>query len=210
MRQTLKSASAIVHVSPEWAQVDAGILNRNVHTIRHAVVKSIAHSISGNNVNSNIFNIFYGGSIIPGVQSLALLKRVILSASTNNIKVFLAGNSATHAYFQKELGNDLVNYLGWLSSEEMNQIISNSNCTLVIACSKERVCIPSKFYELCAYEKPIWVIGEDAGAFSSLFNEWGHASIAIDNFEYQIKALNAALKKIIVICLILKPAKKNI
>ena len=193
MRHTLKSASAIVHVSPEWAWADAERLNRNVHTIRHAVVESTPHPIPVNNNTGNIFKIFYGGSIIPEVQSLALLKKVILAVDTNNIKIFLAGNSATNAYFQKELDNDLVNYLGWLSVEEMNLTISNCNCTLVIACSKDRVCIPSKFYELCAYEKPLWIIGDDIGAFSTLFDEWGHTPIGINKFEYQKKALVAAL-----------------
>jgi hypothetical protein len=201
MKAILSTAHAIAHISPEWAEIDAERLGLKVQTIRHAVPPPIAapndpgrerflREYSGN------FNVFYGGSISPDIQSLRLLKEVISHAGQLGIhvKVLLAGNNNAYMLFREELGMDVVKHLGWLSPADMNRYIFNCNCTLVVPWSKERIGIPSKFYELCSYPKPIWVIGYDLGAFKSLLAEWEHPPIEVGNLDFQEAALQAAIK----------------
>jgi len=201
MKSVLKSAHGIAHISPEWAAIDAGRLGLKVNTIRHAVPSKVSlANYAGDErfqrEHGGNFNVFYGGSISPDIQSLALLKTVIARAEQKgiHIKVLLAGNENAYNLFSAGLGADSVRHLGWLSPEEMNRYIANANCTLVIPWSKERVGIPSKFYELCSYPKPVWIIGNDLGAFNSLLKEWQHPEIKIDSAEYQEEAVLTAVR----------------
>ncbi len=201
MKSILSSAHAIAHISPEWAKIDAERLGMTVSTIRHAIPPKVSMPEDLNNERflreyAGNFNVFYGGSISPDIQSLRLLKDVISHAGQLGIhvKVLLAGNNQAYTLFRNELGMDVVKHLGWLSPAEMNRYIFNCNCTLVVPWSKERIGIPSKFYELCSYPKPIWVIGNDLGAFKSLLQEWQHPAIDVGNLGYQEMALMAAVK----------------
>ena len=110
-----------------------------------------------------------------------------------NIQIILAGNEDAYRFFKKELGDDRIKYSGWLTYDEMISCIASCNCNLVVACSKERDCIPSKFYELCTFGRPIWIIGEDGGVFDSLMDEWQHTRIAVSDPVYQQNALSAAI-----------------
>ena len=197
MKRILGTAKAVVHISPEWAATDAKRMGRDIYTIRHAVPESTAPKIEAApliEIDKNSFNVFYGGSIDHNIQSLEMLRTVIKSVeATANIHVWLAGNEHAYKYFKQELGDKVVKYLGWLSAGVMQQYIAQCDCTLVIPWSKERVGIPSKFYELCSYGKPIWIIGDDLGAFKSLLVEWQHPAIGIDNLYYQKQALKAAI-----------------
>ncbi len=196
MKKILRSATSVVQVSPEWATQDAKKLNRKVDVIRHAVVEKVPYNIanSDSQLPENTFKIFYGGSVNPGFQSLELVEKVLYSLHPQKkIKFYLAGNSFAYDYFTKALGKDKVEYLGWITAEQISEYIYNCDCTLLIACSKLRPCIPSKFYELCAYDKPMWIIGDDIGSFESLLNEWKHPQIGIDNLAFQELALQSAI-----------------
>jgi len=173
-------------------------MGREVATIRHAIpMRTIAppskeHLLKD---HSTSFNIFYGGSLSTNIQSLELLKKVLDDAKQagTTAHIFLAGNTFAYDLFRKQLGDDYLTHLGWLSRDQMDQYILSCDCTLVIPWSKERVGIPSKFYELCIYPKPIWVIGGDLGAFDTLLAEWQHPPLPIKDFELQKKTLAKAV-----------------
>lgn len=196
MRRILKTAKAISQVSPEWAETDGKHLGYKINVIRHAIPDAI--KMPEINVvpeqfskNKGSFNIFYGGSLSPHIQSLDVLKKVLSYANSINLsfKIFIAGNESVYNHFCHELGSQHIIQLGWLSKDEMNKYIFNCNCTLVITTSVMSGWLPSKFYELCSYPKPIWIIGGDIDAFTSLLNEWKHNRILTGDFEYQKKAL---------------------
>lgn len=199
-KKTLKSAKSVVHVSPEWAKMDGEIIGRKIETIRHAIPDKISAPLTKPDADfmsafKDSFNIFYGGSLSANIQSLELLKRVTLAAIAKGAKVHIlvAGNMNAFTLFKNEFGDEIVKHLGWLTPEQMNQYIMHCNCTLVVPWSKERIGIPSKFYELCIFPKPIWIIGNDLGAFDTLLAEWKHPKINIDSFEYQMNALEQAI-----------------
>lgn len=191
MQTTLKSARAISHISPEWAAIDAARLGLPVATVRHAIANPVMLPPVEMQYPAKEFRIFYGGSISADIQSLDLVKQVIQNAATKGItvKIVLAGNERARTLFAGALGENNIDYKGWLSTDEMNRVIAACNCTLVVPWSRERIGIPSKFYELCAYDKPIWIAGYDLGAFATLLAEWGHPAIEVGNIEYQTDAI---------------------
>ena len=201
MANVLRSAKAVVHVCPEWAEMDGNLVNRKIETIRHAIPKKIDvdspkyHSASID-VDRKAFNVFYGGYISPDTQSVATLKSVITSFSSpdTEIQLLLAGDDVAYNYLKQNLGDKAVRYLGWLTTEVMIQYILNCDCTLVVPWSKDRMGIPSKFYEYCSYGKPIWIIGDDLGSFTTLLLEWKHPEIKFGDNVYQRNALEAAVK----------------
>lgn len=199
MRNTLKSAKAIVHISPEWAAIDSAQVNLKFDTIRHAIPRKIDPPTITDDVlkdYKDYFNIFYGGSMSAAIQSLDLLKKIIEYGATVGIKVkvHLAGNDNAYRIFREGLGQEYIHHLGWVSADLMNQYIFSCDCTAVIPWSKVRIGIPSKFYELCSYPKPIWVIGYDLGAFDTLMDEWQHPKIQFGDFEFQKNTLLSAVK----------------
>jgi len=202
MKNILKTAKSIVHISPEWAEADGREIGRKMTTIRHAVPEDSPKIPSDFDAQFNIrfgdsFNVFYGGSLSPFIQSLTLLNRVVQYALSINIKVrlLIAGNQGAYDLFKQEFGEQVAVHLGWLTPQQMNDYVHCCNCTLAVPWSKERIGVPSKFYELCSYKKPIWIIGNDIGGFASILNEWKHPAIPIDDLEYQKKALISAAAK---------------
>lgn len=200
IKNVLKTAKSIVQVSPEWAENDGKEINRSIATIRHAVPTDNVKIDSNFDTEfkkhyGNAFNVFYGGSLSPKIQSLDKLKKLVEYANSINIKIniLIAGNQTSYIPFKEKLGEKVAIHLGWLDAIQMNEYIYNCNCTLVIPWSKNKIGIPSKFYEFCSYNKPIWVIGDDIGGFNSLLNEWKHPKILINDLEYQKKAFLAAV-----------------
>jgi hypothetical protein len=198
LRGVMRSAKAAVHISPEWAEADGITMGRKMETIRHAIPEQEITPAGNTNLleeYNDTFKIFYGGSLSADIQSLSLLRQVAEDAMQRGrkVRIFVAGNENCYNLFRQELGDTYLTHLGWLSRELMNQYILSCDCTLVIPWSKERVGIPSKFYELCVYPKPIWIIGGDLGAFDSLLREWQHPPIAIGSFDYQQEALAKAM-----------------
>jgi hypothetical protein len=199
-KKVLSTARAVVHVSPEWADIDGKIIGRKIETIRHAIPDNTTHQMVEpppgfiDNYKDS-FNIFYGGSLSAKIQSLALLRQTVQAAIENGAKIHLlvAGNLNAYTLFKNEFGDEVVKHLGWLTPLQMKQYITHCNCTLVVPWSKDRVGIPSKFYELCIFPKPIWIIGNDLGAFTTLLDEWKHPKIGIDSYSYQLNALQNAM-----------------
>jgi len=191
MQATLRSAHAISHISPEWAAIDSERLNLPISTIRHAIANPVALPQTEMRNPAKEFRIFYGGSISADIQSLDLVNQVIQNAAKKGItlKIVLAGNESARSLFSNSLGEESIDYKGWLSAEQMNTVIAACDCTLVVPWSKERIGIPSKFYELCAYDKPVWIAGYYLGAFPSLLAEWGHPPIEVGNVEHQTDAI---------------------
>jgi len=202
MKHTLKTAKSIVHISPEWAAADGREIGRKMTTIRHAVPEDSPKIPSEFDAQFSMrfgdsFNVFYGGSLSPFIQSLELLNGVVQYALSININVrlLIAGNQGTYDLFKQEFGGQVAIHLGWLTPQQMNAYVHCCNCTLAVPWSKERIGVPSKFYELCSYKKPIWIIGNDIGGFTSILNEWKHPAIFIDDLEFQKKALISAATK---------------
>ena len=198
----LKPAKAIVHISPEWAKADEKEIGLKIQVIRHAVPDAAVQPVHGNGAlmlseYTDCFKIFYGGSITPRIQSVELLKKVIKSVGNQQKKIMIlvAGHQNSYNYLKLELGDEMVRYLGWLSFDGMADCIFSCDCTLVVPWSKERVGIPSKFFEFCSFPKPVWIIGDDLGAFDSLMEEYGFKGLKINDFEFQKKALTAALRR---------------
>lgn len=196
MRSTLRTAHAVSHISPEWAAIDAERLSMPVATIRHAIANPIDLPKVAGEGNKHEFRVFYGGSISADIQSLDLIKQVIenVAKAGVTVKIVLAGNENARGIFSESLGESTIDYKGWLSTDEMNRVIAGCNSTLVVPWSKERIGIPSKFYELCAYAKPIWIAGYDLGAFKSLLEEWAHPPLEIGDVIWQTSAIMKACK----------------
>ena len=202
VKNVLRTAKSVIQVSPEWANKDGKQIGRNIYTIRHAVPEDNFKTASSFDLEfkkqyGNDFNIFYGGSLSIRIQSLDMLKEVIGYAKSIGLKinVFVAGNQSAYESFRDKLGPEVAIHLGWLTPEKMTTYIYNCNCTLVVPWSKYKIGIPSKFYEFCSYMKPVWIIGDDTGGFTSLLEEWKHPQILINDIEYNKKILLSAVKE---------------
>jgi hypothetical protein len=194
-RKILKRAHAIVQVSPEWAARDGRILGRKVEVIRHAVPADAPLPTTG--LSSNIpYTIFYGGGINPEEQGLDVLEQVLSNFIGVELRILIAGHKNTFEYFNRVLGNTCtIEYAGWLNHADYKTIIANCHCVLIVPCSlATRQVVPSKFYEMLATKKTIWIVGNDSGAFNSIFSECNMPSIPLGNIQYQVAALQAALK----------------
>ncbi len=193
----LKSAAAVVQVSPEWAEQDSIFCGRKVSCIRHAI--PVVNSLTPSKQNSDYFDIFYGGSLHKGSQSLHILvevfKQLKLKNLTSKIRLVLASNSDTVSTISECLSPYVtIKSMGWLSQDEYLTVIAQCNCFLVVPWSSlPRKVIPSKFYELCAWDLPIWVVGEDTGAFEILMREWEHPLLESNNIEKQTKLIEDIL-----------------
>ena len=201
-KKVLRSAQSLTIVSPEWAASDGKILNRKLNVIRHAIPAksglqehvSVPELIK---VHIGRFKMFYAGSLDTKVQSLDILKTTLSHATSAGIPftIFIAGNPSVYEDFKKALGpNDIV-YLGWLPKTEVESYMCHSDCNLLITCSDNLICVPSKFYELCNYPRPIWIVGRDNGSsFKSLASEWQFQEILTGDPDFQKKAFIAASK----------------
>ena len=195
-KKILATAHAVVHVSTEWAATDGKMLELSIKTIRHAV-PGVAASSNTVKDPSQPFTIFYGGSLSEQDQSLYVLKKVIngMEAFPRPAELLVAGTTPTYESFHRALGDAItIKNLGWLNKEDYNAQLVSCDCSLVIPWSTPpRQVVPSKFYELCGYGKPIWIVGNDTGGFACLLEEWKHPAIAPANIGFQQKALLAAI-----------------
>lgn len=197
-KQILSSAKARIHVSPEWAERDGKILKLEFNVIRHAVPEiDIPDMPHVNNISNRSFKIFYGGSLHKNDQSLTVLKNVLNSIGSPGwpVELHIAGPQYVYDIFLKELSPLIsVVHLGWLDQAKYSTAILNCDCSLVIPWSNSsRQVIPSKFYELCAFHKPIWIVGPDTGSFTYLLKEWEHPAIPFDDISCQTEALTLAM-----------------
>jgi glycosyltransferase involved in cell wall biosynthesis len=194
-RRIVKNATAIVHVSPEWAERDGEILNRKIETIRHAVSDWKDTPVTKVK-NDDTFVIFYGGSIDEENQKLDVLKAVLIKANLpEKVKFVISGHENTYRFFKETLGDKyVIESTGWLNATEYSQQINAADCILIIPwCNPTRMVIPSKFYEIAMSGKPIWIVGNDTGAFSTLLEEWQCPALKLNDIDFQVEALTKAL-----------------
>ncbi len=195
-KKILTTAQAVVHVSTEWAETDGKLLELNIKTIRHAVPNATTKTDTVQHPDKP-FTIFYGGSLSEQDQSLYVLKKAINDIDTfpRPVELLIAGTTPTFESFARVLGDAItVKNLGWLNKQDYNAQLAACDCSLVIPWSTPpRQVVPSKFYELCGYGKPIWMVGNDTGGFAYLLEEWKHPAIATTNIGFQQKALLAAI-----------------
>ncbi|NCX96667.1 MAG: hypothetical protein EBX41_09755 [Chitinophagia bacterium] len=198
-KRVLKSAKTVIQVSPEWAKAEAEGLGRNVVCIRHVVpapdnaLKSVRENPPPLN---NTFTIFYGGSINFNYQRLDILNQVSKQLPPDKkVVLSFAGTEAMYKKMEQHLeGNITLQNAGWLDAESYHRQVLSAHCCLVLPWAlPPRQVIPSKFYEFCQYDKPIWIVGNDTGSFSSLFNEWQHPKIPTGDASYQLQTLLNAL-----------------
>lgn len=192
--KALKVAKAIVHVSPEWAKEDGTNIHRNINVIRHAIPEQVLLPVTQPYAK---FTILYAGSLDQRMQSVDTLNEVFGKLDHPElVKMIIAGNDGVYDYFRQNITADVeIENAGWLQYQDYQRLVGNVDCCLVVPWwTNERVGIPSKFFDLCQFNKPVWIIGRDSGAFASLLAEWGHPPIPTGDVTFQVSALQKAMK----------------
>lgn len=178
LRKNLKFADEIIHVSPEWATLDSKRIGKKISVFRHVIPNNNFQNLEKSNLffDLNKTSIVYAGNIHfdqMKVQLLNVLKEF------KNINFYYAGNQEVSQELQKRGVSNT--HVGYLNFSELNSFYTQSDIIVVFAWySSDRKVIPSKFYEACSFKKPILIIGPDSGAFSILFEDWGHPNVVCD------------------------------
>lgn len=147
--------------------------------------KYIPHAIEDPNPlptlqSEDTLKILYYGSINFDIQSLDTFKLYISEIKKHlpklQVELNFAGNDFTAAELSEKLeGTISVNYLGWLSKEEVVEAIRVSDILFLLPWTDSiRQGVPSKFYEYCKYNRPIVILGEDSGGFEKEFGKQFH------------------------------------
>jgi len=197
-KKILSTAKAVVQVSPEWAAIETKVLGRPVDTIRHVVPDNrIAGLVSNPKPSNAPFTILYGGNINKQYQGLDVLLEIAERKNELNgpIQLVFAGHENVYKQLMNELNSKMdIVYHRWLDPKAYQQLILDCDCSLVLPWSKPpRLVIPSKFYEICLFNKPILIAGKDTGAFEILFKEWQHSPISFGEASFHIQAINNAI-----------------
>lgn len=189
LRQKLKFADHIIHVSPEWKNLDENRIGKEILVQRHCVpdLPEKNHLLDAFFLNDskNKTRLFYGGNIHFQAMSPELLR-----SSINNItyKFYYAGSETVYEGLVN-LGLEFTKF-GRLDEERLISAYQNTDIIIIFAWnSTERQVIPSKFYEACAFNKPIIIVGKDSGAFERLFKDWGHPNVVLETEEQVSLAL---------------------
>lgn len=183
IKNKLKSADQIIHVSPEWKILDEARIKKKIIVQRHCIPdppdKTHLSASIYNNEAKNKIKLFYGGNIHFQSMNPELLKPVF---DRSNYCFYYAGYPTVY----QELLNKGLSfiYLGMLDEERLINAYQNSDIIIIFAWNNsERQVIPSKFYEACAFDKPILIVGKDSGSFNGLFKEWGHPNVVLESNE---------------------------
>lgn len=189
LRNKLRLADQIIHVSPEWKDLDETRILREILVQRHCIPDPVekSHLLDGLFLNDGQAKVklFYGGNIHFQAMSPELLKPAM-------------GNPDFVFYYAglKDVYIELINLglefteLGVLDERSLISGYQNSDIILIFAWNNaERQVIPSKFYEACAFGKPILIVGKDSGSFKKLFEEWGHPNVVLETEEQVSLAL---------------------
>ncbi|MFN3998535.1 hypothetical protein [Algoriphagus sp.] len=183
LKKQLKPADHIIHVSPEWKILDEDRIGKEILVQRHCIPEcprrvNTLDSFFQQDGNNKI-KLFYAGNIHFHAMQPELLK---VSMEDPKFKYYYAGSIGV---FEKlnYLGLRFVQ-LGHLDEATLASAFQNSDIILVFAWdTADRQVIPSKFYEACAFNKPIMIVGKDSGSFQSLFKEWGHPNVIQETAE---------------------------
>jgi hypothetical protein len=158
-------------VSKEWATELRQFFD-NVYHIPHAIENRVPIS---DQTDPDKLVIFYYGSIDFNFQNIGALLLFLSWANTClptlKIEFKFAGNEETYLELENRLSVLVpVKYLGWLGKDELMKEIATSDILCLLSWEViERKGIPSKFYEYCRFDKPILILGEDAGGFRQEF-----------------------------------------
>lgn len=187
MRNTLRSASVVVQVSPEWAAEDAAVLRRALNVVRHAVPTSDSddrgdHRPSG----TGPFRILYVGSLNPDQQDVGAfmdaLALVQQDAAERGVEVQIAGGEESWSIFERSAAARgipaAVRWLGWLDAAALRRAMATADCLLLVPMfPAHRRGVPSKLFEYLAYDTPVLIAGPDSGGMRSLLEEWAHPPV---------------------------------
>lgn len=178
MRRVVRSAHAVVQVSPEWARMDAERLGRPVVAIRHAVPP--APDVGPAPAIADPMVLLHAGSANPGFQRPEVLMAGLAEAE-HGVELRVAGRPEVAEYFAGVLNGrarDLVRPLGWLDPTALAEQMAAANVLVLLASSRKGWPLaPSKLFEYLAFNRPILVAGEDSGGMASLYEELGHPDV---------------------------------
>lgn len=172
-RKISKINPQITCVSQEWAEELRQFFNKVSH-IPHAIENRISLE---DQTDKHKLVIFYYGSIDFNFQNVGALLVFLSWAITHvpklEIEFKFAGNEDTYLELEGRLSVLVpVKYLGWLDKEQLMKEISTTDILCLLSWEvSERKGIPSKFYEYCRFDKPILILGEDAGGFEREFGK---------------------------------------
>jgi len=206
MRRTLRTASRVVQVSPEWATESSQLLNRPVDVLRHAVTNPspLAQSRRAQTI-PRTFAMLYAGSlnfqfqsatallraidIVNGEQALVGHRRVLLRvASTRDTFDCLRSLAVPEQA-------DSLEYAGWLSQEELGESIQAADALALIPWSgDDRQVVPSKLYEYLGYRKPILIAGPDSGGLRGFLREVQHPNVVAERTEDIAAVIRAMMR----------------
>ena len=199
MRRTLRTAAAVVQVSPEWARADAALLGRHVAGVRHAVPVSAIHQTRRPHRGGD-FTLLYAGSLIGEHQSPAALMEALDRCNARpgrRIVLEIAGGDATWKAFERfarqQSPDGWLRRLGWLRPAELSAAFERTDCLVLIPSNEPgRPVVPSKLFEYLASDRPILIAGPDAGGLDSLYAEWGHPDVTRADADAIADALERA------------------
>jgi hypothetical protein len=191
LKNKLSIADEIIHVSPEWANEDFKHIQKKIGYFRHCIPELGLVSKRVQKKSNSSVKIIYAGNIHFNAMDPTVLASP-LTKFKNRIEFQYAGIDPIAETLIKM--NIPVKKLGHLEQEQLNEAYIQADVILILAWNKEgRKVIPSKFYEACAYKKPIIIVGHDTGAFQVLFKEWGHPNVINDSESMVEEALNGFL-----------------
>lgn len=192
LKRKLALADQIIHVSPEWSREDGKRIHKSIKTLRHCIPNGIDLPLTSltNKFPEKI--LFYAGNIHFNAMQPELLAKS-LQKFQKEISFHFAGEGRNlDLLIQKDIPT--VD-LGYLDKYQLERSYLEADIIVLFAWSKKgRLVIPSKFYEACAFKKPILVVGEDSGAFRALFKEWGHPDVVNDTEEKVMATIESFLK----------------
>lgn len=160
-------------VSKEWGKELEKFFEK-VNHIPHAIENRIR---AEDRTDPDKLIIFYYGSIDFNFQNidalLVFLSWANIHVPNSDIEFKFAGSKETYKELESRLSVLIpVTYLGWLDKESLYEEVSSSDILCLLSWEvNERKGIPSKFYEYCRFNKPILILGKDAGGFEQEFGE---------------------------------------
>ncbi len=209
MRQTLRSASYVVQVSPEWAADTALAVGRPVEVLRHAVpvlqwdrARRDGNVAAGRSPARRV--LLYAGSIHPEHQNPALLVEGVRRVNADRLRpsgprlvLRLACTRESYRYFMQYTEGrqeGLIEWLGWLDAERLREEMIGADALVVICwAGRDRQVVPSKLFDYLAYGKPVLLVGPDSGGVRALLREWGHPDVVADTTARLERSLQAVL-----------------
>lgn len=192
LKMKLALADQIIHVSPEWSLEDGKRIQKSIKTFRHCIPNTMEASQPSLLSGFSEKRLFYAGNIHFNAMQPELLSKSLLEFQEKIIFCFAGEGGTLDLLIQKDIPT--VD-LGYLDKYQLENSYQESDIIVIFAWSKKgRLVIPSKFYEACAFKKPIMVVGEDSGAFHALFEEWGHPNVVNDTEEKVMATIESYLK----------------